>query len=84
MNKLRAVANPVRIKLILCLSKNPKNVTSLIKVCALSQSAVSQHLAILKNAGIVSADKQGKEIIYRLKDFEAISIGRHLEKYIKS
>jgi len=84
MNKLRAVANPIRVKLILCLGKKPKNVSELIKVCNLSQSAVSQHLSILKKADIVVSQKEGKEIYYHLKDVQAGKLGRHIERYINS
>jgi DNA-binding transcriptional ArsR family regulator len=62
-----AFGNDVRVKLMLCLSKRPKNVTELINNCGLAQSAVSQHLSKLKGAGFVDYRKEGKEVYYRLK-----------------
>ncbi len=70
--------NKIRTKLVLCLSKEPKNVTGLIHTCNLSQSAVSQHLAKLKKSGIVEIKKEGKEIWYSLKHKKAADISRLL------
>ena len=56
-----AFSNKVRIGLISCLEKE-KTVTELINTCNLSQSAVSQHLAKLRKANIVSTKRQGKQI----------------------
>lgn len=73
-----AFGNQVRVKLIQCLSKKAKNVTELISTCRLSQSAVSQHLAKLKESGIVEANKEGKEVWYSLKYKKAADISRQL------
>lgn len=66
--------NAIRTKLILCLAKRPKNVTEMIQTCGLSQSAVSQHLKKLKQAGIVETTKDGKEVWYTLKYKKAADI----------
>ena len=73
-----AVGNEVRAKLILCLAEKPKNVTDLICNCGLSQSAVSQHLAKLKESGIVECSKKGKEMWYSLKDHRLADVCRLL------
>ncbi len=73
-----ALGNEVRAKLLLCLSRNSKNVTEMIHTCGLSQSAVSQHLRKLKSAGLVSTKKAGKEIIYSIKYKKATEIARLL------
>lgn len=77
-NIYSAFGNKIRTKLILCLSKKPKNVTELIHTCDLSQSAVSQHLSKLKKSGIVETKKEGKEIWYSLKYKKAADISRLL------
>lgn len=74
-----AVGNKVRAKLLLCLSRSPKNVTEMIHTCGLSQSAVSQHLRKLKAAGLVSTKKEGKEILYSIKYKRATEIVRLLQ-----
>ncbi len=74
-----ALGNEVRAKLLLCLSRKPKNVTEMIRTCGLAQSAVSQHLAKLKSAKLVETRKEGKEIIYSLKYKKAAEISRLLQ-----
>lgn len=73
-----ALSNEVRVKLLLCLSRKPKNVTEMIRTCGLSQSAVSQHLAKLKAAQLVTTKKIGKEIMYSLTYKKAAEIARLL------
>ena len=73
-----AVGSEVRAKLLLCLYKKSKNVSELIHICGLSQSAVSQHLAKLKSAKLVETKKVGKEIQYSLKYKKAADISRLL------
>jgi len=74
-----ALGNEVRAKLLLCLSQKAKNVSGLIHMCGLSQSAVSQHLAKLKSAKLVGTKKEGKEIVYFLKYKKAAEISRLLQ-----
>lgn len=71
-----ALGNPIRSKLIICLSQKPKNVTELINNCGLAQSAVSQHLTKLKNSGVVEAKKNGKEVFYSLRYKKAADIAK--------
>lgn len=67
MNKiLSAINNVTRLQLIRCLAQKPKSVSEMIAVCGLSQSAVSQHLSKLRQAGLVTTDKKGKTVYYRL------------------
>lgn len=63
---IKAMCNPTRLKIIQCLSAKDKTVTELISNCSLSQSAVSQHLIKLKNAGLVKDRKDGREVSYSL------------------
>jgi DNA-binding transcriptional ArsR family regulator len=72
---IKALCNPIRLKLIRCISKREKTVGELISNCGLSQSAVSQHLIKLKKAGFVKDSKEGREVKYSLtnKDLSKIS-----------
>ena len=81
---LRAFSSLPRIKLLLCLKDKEKNVSQLIKNCGLSQSAVSQHLKKLKNWGLVSCYKQGKEVYYKLNKKNAAEIAEKLLVFYKS
>ena len=80
---LRAFSSLPRIKLLLCLKDKEKNVSELIKTCGLSQSAVSQHLKKLKNWGLISYQKQGKEVYYKLNKKNAAEIAEKLLVFYK-
>ncbi len=78
-----ALANPVRLKLLCCLSKGRKNVQELIGNCGLSQSAVSQHLMKLRNAGLVRDEKEGKYVYYSLINIKAAKLAHEIEEFVK-
>lgn len=80
---LGALSNPTRLKLLRCLSKGKKNVAELIGTCGLAQSAVSQHLTKLKNAGLISDEKQGKFVYYSLVYPKVTILAQQIEKFIK-
>lgn len=62
-NIYKAFSSGHRLNLLKCLSK-PKNVTNLLENCSFSQSALSQHLKILRDAGLVETNRKGKEVVY--------------------
>lgn len=66
-NVYKAFTNYERLRLLKCLSK-PKNVTELLSHCSLTQSALSQHLKVLREAEVVKTERKGKEIVYHLKN----------------
>ena len=71
---LRSVGNPQRL-LILCeLVAGETGVGTLLQRLELSQSALSQHLAILREAGIVRARRDGLQVFYSLAPGPAESV----------
>lgn len=65
---LRSVGNPQRL-LILCeLVAGETGVGGLLQRLSLSQSALSQHLAVLRAAGLVSVRRDGVQAFYSLAD----------------
>lgn len=74
----RAIGNRERMKIILCL-KNEKSVNDLLGACKMSQSALSQHLKILREGGILSSRREGKNIFYKTKDQKFIKIIKLLQ-----
>ncbi len=80
---ISALSNPVRIKLLCCLSKSSKNVAELMENCGLAQSAVSQHLIKLKKSGLVKDRKQGKFVYYSLTDRKTAQVANLLINYCK-
>lgn len=69
----KAFANDQRLKLLKCLSK-PKNVTELLGHCSLTQSALSQHLKVLREAEVVKTHREGKEVVYSVDNKKVIQI----------
>lgn len=65
---LRALAAPVRIAIVLQLNESQRCVHELVDALEVPQPLVSQHLRILKAAGVVSGERAGREVMYRLVD----------------
>lgn len=65
---LRALAAPVRIAIVLQLRAAPRCVHELVDTLGVTQPLISQHLRVLKGAGIVRGDRRGREVVYRLVD----------------
>src|SRR6476469_1670039 len=65
---LRALAAPVRIAIVLQLHESARCVHELVDALAVPQPLVSQHLRILKAAGVVAGVRTGREVMYRLVD----------------
>ncbi|MCI4675277.1 ArsR/SmtB family transcription factor [Candidatus Mycolicibacterium alkanivorans] len=65
---LRALAAPVRIAIVLQLRESQRCVHELVDALDVPQPLVSQHLRILKAAGVVAGERSGREVTYRLVD----------------
>ncbi len=65
---IKALANPMRLKIVEHLdTEKEKCVCDLVDALGHDQPAVSKHLAILKNAGIVASRQEGTRVLYRLR-----------------
>ena len=64
----RALSHPVRIKILELLVRHERTVQDLQEALGLEQPVVSQQLAILRNQGIVTSQKQGVSVRYALRD----------------
>jgi len=68
---LKAMSNPVRLMVLCQLAEGEKSVGELEEIVEVSQSALSQHLAVLRGRGLVSARRAGQSIYYTLDGPEA-------------
>jgi ArsR family transcriptional regulator len=64
---LKALAHPTRLFMIETLAEKSYCVCELTEMVGLDISTVSKHLSILKNAGLVSINKKGKQVFYSLR-----------------
>ncbi len=76
----KALSDPTRLKLVKFLSqhKRPKCVNALTKSLNISQSAVSQHLKVLKQADIVIGERRGNFVHYEYNGAHMESIKKRL------
>jgi DNA-binding transcriptional ArsR family regulator len=65
---LRALAAPVRIAIVLQLRDEDRCVHELVDLLGVAQPLISQHLRVLKTAGVVHGERRGREVVYRLVD----------------
>jgi DNA-binding transcriptional ArsR family regulator len=65
---LRTLASPRRLEILHRIAAGPIEVGRLAEDLGLSQPNVSQHLAVLRTAGLVDADRDGREVRYHLTD----------------
>lgn len=66
---LRVIAHPVRLCIIMGLAEKEEcNVSHMQHCLKKPQSTISQHLQKLKAAGLISADRRGLEVYYRIAD----------------
>jgi ArsR family transcriptional regulator, zinc-responsive transcriptional repressor len=65
---LRALAAPVRISIVLQLRESDRCVHELVDALGVAQPLISQHLRVLKSAGVVYGERHGREVVYRLVD----------------
>lgn len=65
---LKTLAHPRRLEILHRLAGGPIEVGRLADELGLSQPNVSQHLAVLRSAGVVDAERTGREVRYRLSD----------------
>jgi len=70
---LRTLASPRRLAILHRLADGPCGVGQLADELRLSQPNVSQHLGVLRASGLVEADRDGREIRYRLADPEVMT-----------
>lgn len=80
---MRALAHPLRLNIIDFIDKNKViNVNKIYNTLNLEQSITSQHLKILRNAGLVNTRRDGKFIYYSL-DYDTIDKVRVIiKKYL--
>lgn len=75
---LRSLANEQRLLVLCHLAEGELSVGQLLQRVDLSQSALSQHLAILRDAGMVATRRQAQQVFYSLAEGPAQAVMRTL------
>lgn len=63
---LKGLANPHRLQILCLLATGPRSVGELIEATGIGQTSMSQHLAKLKDEGIVDFERQHRMLLYRI------------------
>ena len=77
---LKAMANEARLMVLCQLIEGEKSVTELQDAIGLSQSAMSQHLAVLREQEIVSTRRDGQSVFYRISNDHALALMETLHR----
>jgi DNA-binding transcriptional ArsR family regulator len=77
----RAIADPTRRNMLELLRRRERTVQELSAPFAISQPAVSQHLAVLRHAGLVSTRRAGRNRVYRLEPASLEAVDDWVEHY---
>jgi ArsR family transcriptional regulator len=64
----QALADPKRVLILYVLTEGAKNVGEIVDELQVPQPTVSRHLGVLRERGLVTADRQGTAVYYTLSD----------------
>ena len=70
---MRTLAHPRRLRIIHLLAGGPVEVGRIALDLGISQPNASQHLAVMRTAGVVETERNGREVRYRLADPEIVA-----------
>ncbi|MCQ3939438.1 MAG: transcriptional regulator [Chloroflexi bacterium] len=79
MKTLDALGDPTRRLLFDRIRQSPCSVNEMVSIVPISQSGVSQHLKILRDANLVQVEKRGRQRIYQLNPAGLLELQRYTE-----
>ena len=71
---LKAMSHPLRLKILCTLGSQEISVQGIVDNVGTSQSNISQHLAILRDKGILSSRKEANRVFYRVGDVRTLRL----------
>lgn len=71
---LKAMSHPLRLKILCTLGDQEVSVQDIVEHVGTSQSNISQHLAILRDKGILAARKDANRVYYRVGDNRTLQL----------
>jgi DNA-binding transcriptional ArsR family regulator len=80
---IRGFADKTRLQILHSLVKEEKTVTQIVEEIGASQSRVSQHLACLRDCGILESRQEGKYVFYSIKGKDIIILLNMFETALK-
>ncbi len=82
----KALCDPSRITILTSLaeSSEPQTVSEVATCCPIDLSVVSRHLGTLREAGVIEAQKRGRQVFYRVRYTELASVLRNMADAIEA
>jgi ArsR family transcriptional regulator len=71
---MKAIAHPLRLKVLCVLGEGELSVQEIVDSVGTSQSNISQHLAILRDKGVLSTRKDANRVYYRIGDPRTVKL----------
>ena len=71
---LKAMSHPLRLKILCTLADQELSVQEIVDAVGTSQSNISQHLAILRDKGIIASRKNANRVFYRVGDSRILKL----------
>ena len=71
---LKAMSHPLRLRIICTLGDQELSVQDIVESVGTSQSNISQHLAILRDKGILASRKDANKVFYRVSDTRTLRL----------
>lgn len=71
---LKAMSHPLRLKILCVLGEEEVSVQDIVENVGTSQSNISQHLAILRDKGILASRKDANRVYYRVSDARVLKL----------
>jgi ArsR family transcriptional regulator len=71
---LKAMSHPLRLKILCTLGDQEVSVQEIVEQVGTSQSNISQHLAILRDKGILASRKDANRVFYRVSDSRTLQL----------
>ncbi|MBD3402030.1 metalloregulator ArsR/SmtB family transcription factor [candidate division GN15 bacterium] len=79
----KALGDDSRLRIVLALREQELCVCQIVALLELANSTVSQHLTVLRNAGLIESHKRGRWVYYRLSDAAGgLQVGRSLSRLL--
>ena len=73
-NAIKAIAHPLRLKILCVLGDQEVSVQDIVKQVGTSQSNISQHLSILRDKGVLTTRKDANRVFYRIGDLRTLKL----------
>ena len=70
----QCMANAVRTEIVHVLRDGPQRAGDIARLIGRPQTTVSRHLGVLRNGGVVTAQRRGQDIVYRIANPKLVSI----------